>query len=421
MSIEMNIFIQYTVYFLFGAILCYGCFTYLHVRDAWYTKLYIMMLVIAYPFLNITIQSTHSYFVLLVLGELFGILCCEGHYCQRLFIPLMLQELLYSVYLLYFMMSLNMVTNHQNADFVFYIFLLISVYIFIFLLLRKYKHSITNLKKGEWKTFFIIALFYQFFINLYGIAFVKNDMQASFSLLILLLMMLSFYMLFLFSFVKIIKEKNIEFENHVQEFSTLLEKQLKDTYEENRKIRHDLKNHLLMIQYYLKEKEYDEALTYLMQIENNIQDDYVVFTQNKTLNYILNIKGSLICSKKIKMKTSIYDDLMFLHPFDITTIFGNLLDNAIAGCLYTKESWIYILINKQADHVVIEISNSYDKSTIHENQHIIQSSKEGHHHGIGISSVTRCVTRNSGTYAYHYDDTMFTFNIDFPQNGSRSA
>lgn len=421
MSIEMIIFIQYLIYFLFGAILCYGCNVYLNVKNAWYTKPYTMMMIIAYPFLNIMIQSTHSYFELLVLGEFFGILCCEGHYYQRLFIPLMLQELLYSVYLLYFMTSLYMVTNYQNADSVLYIFLLISVYIFIFLIIRKHKRSISNMKKGEWKTFFIIALFYQFFINLYGIAFVKNDMQASFGLLILLFIMLSFYMLFLFSFVKIIKEKNTEFENQVQEFSTLLEKQLKDTYEENRKIRHDLKNHMMMIQYYLKEQEYDEALKYLMQMENKIQDDNIVFTKNKTLNYILNIKSSLIRSKKIKMKISIYDDLIFLHPFDITTIFGNLLDNAIAGCLYTKESWIHVLINKQADHVIIEISNSYDKSTIHENQHIIQSSKEGHNHGIGISSVTRCVTRNSGTCAYHYDDTTFTFSIDFPQNGSKSA
>ena len=97
-----------------------------------------------------------------------------------------------------------------------------------------------------------------------------------------------------------------------------------------RALRHDLSNHLISISQYIKSGEEDKALAYIEKISGSLPDaPTFTDTNNPTLNAILDLKR-IICQKEnISLKCYIQKDLA---PFDDTafsTVFGNIMDNAI--------------------------------------------------------------------------------------------
>lgn len=98
--------------------------------------------------------------------------------------------------------------------------------------------------------------------------------------------------------------------------------------EKVRAIYHDMKNHLLVLEGKLKLPE-TTAMIEKLQSQIAMYEDYV-HTGNDILDIILKEKSELAREKKIAL--SVTADLIgmeFIEPLDISTIFGNGLDNAI--------------------------------------------------------------------------------------------
>lgn len=296
------------------------------------------------------------------------------------------------------------------------VFLLVALYGGIAYLFKRCRYPISQLKEKDCRILFILGCCYQVLIHIGTLSFIEDTIVITLDAVIQVVMMLSFYFLFLFVFVDMIKKKEAELRFQIMELNERLSKamelQLKETYEENRTLRHDLKNHMMMLQHYLTHHEWDAAKRYLEKMNDMVCEDDVQLTQNKALNYILNTKRMKIRQKNRKISIRIYDDLMFLDPFDIVAVFGNLLDNALEHS--EEQGWIQVWIGRQMDHIVIEIKNSCDSAKIHSDQDKLITSKKEKGHGIGISSVISCVKRNKGTCHYSYEDNVFVFHIDFP-------
>lgn len=139
-------------------------------------------------------------------------------------------------------------------------------------------------------------------------------------------------------------------------------KQQQDTasyYEEISKVllqttalQHDMKNHLYILERHLNDKHYQDAQNYL---QNLLQTSPFLFphisSPDRTLSAILSVKQYLCQNTHIPF----YCQISFLHiyqlsPFDMTTIFSNLLDNAIEACRYVAADRRYIRLSiSQAD------------------------------------------------------------------------
>ena len=118
------------------------------------------------------------------------------------------------------------------------------------------------------------------------------------------------------------------------------EERLKDE-QRVRGIYHDMKNHLLVLQAQLKEigntgdkGKRQEAEEMIEKIQNQISDyeDYVQ-TGNAFLDVILRDKSRKAKEERIDLHTEIdFSKGNFIDALDISTIFGNALDNAIEAC-----------------------------------------------------------------------------------------
>ena len=104
-------------------------------------------------------------------------------------------------------------------------------------------------------------------------------------------------------------------------------------------------------------------------------------------------------------------NLNFLASIDITTIFGNLLDNAITAVTSVSNKTIHFLYRETKGRIIISISNSYDGTVIMKNQKIISRKKDTRIHGYGLKNIEKTVDKYNGTVKILHDDNMFTVKL----------
>ncbi len=105
--------------------------------------------------------------------------------------------------------------------------------------------------------------------------------------------------------------------------------QLVESEKQVRNLRHDLKNHLLIIEMLNRNDDKDELSNYLNQIIETLEyDNTKIYCLNIYVNALINSKVN--CNKNINFSIKINDD--FFENFkdsDICSLISNLLDNAI--------------------------------------------------------------------------------------------
>ena len=98
-----------------------------------------------------------------------------------------------------------------------------------------------------------------------------------------------------------------------------------------RHLKHDMKNHLLVIGSYLNSEDYEEAKEYTSQILDKLNAVHsYIETGNSLLNHIVNQKLETAREKGILVKAEI-ENLSFanMKSMDFSAMLSNLLDNAI--------------------------------------------------------------------------------------------
>ncbi|MEN8908331.1 MAG: GHKL domain-containing protein [Clostridiales bacterium] len=218
---------------------------------------------------------------------------------------------------------------------------------------------------------------------------------------------------------RILEEKNKELAN-IEEYA----KNIELFYSKIKVFKHDYKNILLSIDYYLQENKIDELKKYFR--DNIVNQDSIFEEYNFliSLKYItsISLKG-LISSKLIKaaslginLEVSINEtiDENEIDELDKIRIFGNLLDNSIESAVVTEQKNISIIIYKEEGTFTYIIKNSCTKEMppIHKILNKGFSTKKNNS-GIGLSSVKDII----GKYTFCYMDIFInscnnTFNVE---------
>ena len=105
-----------------------------------------------------------------------------------------------------------------------------------------------------------------------------------------------------------------------------------------RKLKHDMKNHVMVIAAYLQEDKTEEAKQYLSEILDKLNRMYTyVETGNSLMNHILNSKLEKAQKKGIQIKARI-ENISFerMESMDFSAVLANLLDNAVENCSAQK-------------------------------------------------------------------------------------
>jgi len=197
---------------------------------------------------------------------------------------------------------------------------------------------------------------------------------------------------------------------------------LEQQYRESLSILHDVKRHIRAIEELYYHKENEAAAEYSKKISCKL-DSFRIdeYTDNRMLNIILNDKLRIAEQKKIGFTCKIEEvDLNFIDNIDLTTIFANLLDNAIEACQDLEgEKSIAVQVGAFNNLVVIYIKNTL-KETISGIGLNMRSSKKNHS-GIGIPNVIKVINKYNGDFNIQKDGNMFVCSIILSKQGRQDG
>lgn len=179
---------------------------------------------------------------------------------------------------------------------------------------------------------------------------------------------------------------------------------------------HDLKHQIALLR---MEVTSAEKLEYLDQMERDIK---AYEAQNKTGNKVLDtvLTGkSLLCQRKEINMTCVVDGeaLNFMHDMDISSLFGNALDNAIESVKKIQDKGkrlIHVSVSRQKGFLRIKVENCYEGDIVFENGLPTTTKKEKRFHGYGLKSIQNIAKKYHGSVKIHLDKEWFELRILIP-------
>ena len=186
---------------------------------------------------------------------------------------------------------------------------------------------------------------------------------------------------------------------------------LKDE-ERIRSIYHDLKNHLLVME---SRQNTEETRQMAETLRSQIADyeDYV-HTGNEFLDIILKDKAAKAREKQIDFSAMVdFHGIDFMEPLDISTIFGNAIDNAIEASenLPEYKRLITVKAERVRDMLLITIENNTAPGN-----HLTEGTtkKDRFVHGFGIPNIKKAVERYSGQCSFQQEERVYRLKILIP-------
>ena len=192
--------------------------------------------------------------------------------------------------------------------------------------------------------------------------------------------------------------------------------EIKSLHKKTRTLKHDMKNHIMVIASYLNDGEYEEAKNYLSKIADNLNKMYTyIEIGNSLLNYIINTKLQFAKENGIDVKAEI-ENLTFaqIGSVDFSALLNNLLDNAIEGSLNSNNKEIVVNILRKRGYDTILVKNKISNSVLKDNPDLISTKKNKEEHGYGLKHIKSIVEEYDGMIDIYEEDDFFCVYVVYP-------
>lgn len=208
-----------------------------------------------------------------------------------------------------------------------------------------------------------------------------------------------------------LSEKQERFYSQDEEIRTL--------HENARRLKHDMKNHIMVLSSYLAVEDYTAAREYCSEILDklNVMNSYVE-TGNVLLNHIVNEKFQLARECEVQIKAEI-ENLSFgrMKNIDFSALLNNMLDNAIEACQREDvgERELHLIISVKKGYEMICVKNRIAESVLRENPDLYSQKEDLSLHGIGVSRMREIIESYQGLFDLYEADGFFCVSAYIPK------
>lgn len=187
------------------------------------------------------------------------------------------------------------------------------------------------------------------------------------------------------------------------------DEEIRTLHENVRRIKHDMKNHLMVIASYLNGGDHESAKAYTSKILDklNAVQSYIE-TGNSLLNHILNEKLNKAREKGISVKAEI-ENLSFkkMESLDFSALLSNILDNAIEACENEDLPEISVVISQRRGYETILVKNKISVSALDINPELETTKADSESHGMGIPQIRAIAEKYGGMCDFYEEDGCF--------------
>lgn len=222
------------------------------------------------------------------------------------------------------------------------------------------------------------------------------------------------------------RAERIVLENQIIQLKTSI-KESQQMYDTLRSVRHDIKNHLMVLRGLLLQNAaeiHEEIWRYFEDLCQSAELlDCPIHTGNAVSDAIINTKFGYACKEipsiRLDAEGFALPDAAMLKPYDIGIILNNGLDNAIEACMrlhrQNPDAQTYITIRsfRAKNMLFIEIENSFDGVILlrDDSGFPITTKEDKEVHGIGLKNIRNCAAKYGGDVDCIVENERFTLSV----------
>lgn len=191
------------------------------------------------------------------------------------------------------------------------------------------------------------------------------------------------------------------------QYLTLLEKK----NEQMQIMTHDYKNNILTIAEMTDSPEIKE---YINSMVGEIKKyNQIAKTKNRFLDVILSKYTDISENKGIRFEIDIMtDNLSFINTYDLSSLFNNILDNAVEAAETSKDSFISLTISNSLNaYHKITVINSCKTEPKSKDGKLVTTKSDSDAHGFGTKSIQKIVNKYNGELQWGFDEQNLEFKL----------
>ena len=217
-------------------------------------------------------------------------------------------------------------------------------------------------------------------------------------------------------FLSIIEENtNYRFKLELDKMEQVYSAQLDDKLNQLHSLRHDMKNHLIVIDGYASQHNDRKIHEYIHNISEDLSLTNAVDSGSHIVSALIAEKENQAKSQNIRCEINISTPGINIDDFSITTIIGNLFDNAIKAASECEHGWIRFSLTQTGSYMNIVIENSCSGNIIENNGEFTSTKNDKVlPHGIGIKNVRKVVSNLNGHIDFSYASGYFSVKAELP-------
>ena len=246
------------------------------------------------------------------------------------------------------------------------------------------------------------------------------EYKQNYSVFLYLLMEIIIMNIVIFYLMYIANEKNRK-QKEINDSNLKLEKMkyetanIKKSYDEAMKIKHDMKHYVNLAITLLNEKKYDDLKKHLEEFSSDQIGSIkkYIYTENLLIDAVINTKMSIAEKNKIKFEMVYTHKIKKEYESDISILLSNLLDNAIEACnnLQSDNRFIRLSMYNKKSYYCIEVINSSATHIIDKNPDLKTTKKDTQNHGYGVKSCRDIIEKYNGMEKFENSNNEFKVRI----------
>lgn len=184
---------------------------------------------------------------------------------------------------------------------------------------------------------------------------------------------------------------------------------IRSLHDSIRSIKHDMKNHLMVIASYLNDGDVPSAKDYTSKILDKLNSIHsYIETGNSIMNHVLNAKLNFARNKGIAVKAEI-ENLSFakMESIDFSALLSNILDNAIEASENEGCKEIIVSISARRGYETILVKNRISVSVLESNPKLESSKSDKTVHGRGVPQIRTLCEKYGGMSDFYEEDGYF--------------
>lgn len=202
----------------------------------------------------------------------------------------------------------------------------------------------------------------------------------------------------------------------------LLEKHLvevENMYRQMRGWRHDFANHVQNMSTLLEKENYPELREYIDKMGVEMKTvDTVLKTGNVMVDAALNSKLTLAKSRDIAVNAkATVPEKLTVSEVELCALLDNLLSNAIEGCMTLPEPgdrFLRVYIRTMKAQLYISVQNSYCGTREHKGSGYATTKAERGSHGFGLLRIDSIVKKYGGYVNRQSEEGVFATEVMLP-------